>query len=88
MLLAAFLILSAAFRDTPRKRAGTGTGTGAGTGSSTPGRYATTSGGIAAEPQLEEAVDESFPVSRSYFVSTFCTDTVIRGLVNWVNWSF
>lgn len=48
-----------AFRDTPRKRAG------AVSGSSGASRFNTTASGFSAEPQLEEVVDENFPVRGS-----------------------
>lgn len=59
MLTANFIIISAAFRDTPRKRSG------ALSGSSGPSRSAPTVSSLNPEPQPEEVVDENFPVSKS-----------------------
>lgn len=56
---------SVAFRDTPRKRGG------AVSGSSSLARCATPAAGVSAEPQLEEAVDENFPVRSPYLNCSF-----------------
>lgn len=72
---------SVAYRDTPRKRAG------AVSGSSGAGRLNTTTSGFSAEPQLEEVVDENFPVRGSARLMIKFTETKHFSLCKlWVLW--
>lgn len=57
------IFISVVFRDTPRKRGGPVAG------SSGAARFSSSTGSSSAEPQLEEVVDENFPVGSLCLVA-------------------